>query len=121
VVTMRVKKNQPAKNDGCARVKRFEDANAKGYNHRLALTIASNSPGDTPKIETQGNRIPLRSDKKMDLADNLAYLLEAGTGIKPETGRIRMKDSMFSPVHEVPRDKPIEIINNTPVPSTRKR
>jgi hypothetical protein len=47
---MRVKKNAPAKNDGPARVKRFEQANAKGYNHRLALTMASNSPGDTPSM-----------------------------------------------------------------------
>ena len=93
---MRVKKNAPSKNDGLARVKRFEAANAQGYNHRLALTMASNSPGDTPgmmsaskehfdspALEYSAGRTREKVDK---FQANLAKQgLRGGTG---ETGKV---------------------------------
>lgn len=46
---MRVK-NGKTKNDSTSRQKRLESAINQGMNHRLAVTMASNSPGDTPEL-----------------------------------------------------------------------
>jgi hypothetical protein len=53
---MRLKKNAKPKNDSAARIKRLESAINQGCNHRLAVTMASNSPGDTPEMPSVMDR-----------------------------------------------------------------